>query len=102
MLADALTESLEEILGKVAAKAVICMIAELNKSSEEQAIRDPKAIHFGLMGLFGPGGRIIERMILQKLGRSLKGIDVEGDFLDEMRRLRGGLADQGGSASSFR
>jgi len=89
MLADAVVETLEEILGTVAAKAILRMIAELNQSSVEKALRDPRAIHLGLLGLFGTGGKIMERIILQKLGDSVEvEIDLEGDFLEEIEKIR--------------
>ena len=89
MLANAVVETLEEILGNVATEAIIRMIAELNESSAEAALRDPKALHIGLLGLFGAGGKIIERVILQKLGDSIDvEIDLEGDFLREIEKIR--------------
>jgi len=89
MLANVVVETLEEILGSVATQAVIRMIAELNESSTEVALKDPKALHVGLLGLFGVGGKIIERVILQKLGdRADVEADLEGDFLKEIERIR--------------
>ncbi len=89
LLANAVVETLEEILGSVATEAIIRMIAELNESSAEVALRDPKALHIGLLGLFGSGGKIIERMILQKLGDTIDiEIDLEGDFLREVEKIK--------------
>jgi len=89
LLAQAVVETLEEIIGSVAAEAIIRMIAELNQSSREMALRDPKALHIGLLGLFGIGGKIIERIILQKLMDSIEvKIDIEGNFLEEIEKLR--------------
>gem|GEM_PF-3188221 len=89
LLANAVVESLEEILGSVATKAIVRMIAELNQSSIESALRNPKAIHLGLLGLFGYGGKIIERRILQKLNDNIGiKIDENGDFLEEIERIK--------------
>jgi hypothetical protein len=89
LLANAVVETLEEILGSVATDAIIRMIAELNQSSREIALRDPKALHIGLLGLFGTGGKIIERIILQKLMDSVEvEVDIEGNFLEEIEKLR--------------
>ncbi|RLG43949.1 MAG: hypothetical protein DRN92_08725 [Thermoproteota archaeon] len=88
MLANAVVETLEEILGSVATGAIIRMIAELNQSSRESALRDPKALHLGLLGLFGKEGKIIERRILQKLRNNVEAqIDVDGDFLEEIEKI---------------
>ncbi len=89
LLAKAVVETLEEILGSVATEAIVRMIAELNQSSIESALRNPKALHIGLLGLFGSGGKIIERVILQKLGDSIEvEIDLEGNFLEEIEKIK--------------
>ena len=89
LLTKAVVETLEEILGSVATKAIVRMIAELNQSSIESALRNPKALHIGLLGLFGSGGKIIERVILQKLGDSIEvEIDLEGNFLEEIEKIK--------------
>lgn len=89
MLANAVVETLEEILGSVATEAIIRMIAELNESTAQEALRDPKALHIGLLGLFGTGGKIIERVILQRLKDSVDvEVDLEGDFLREIEKIK--------------
>ena len=87
-LANAVVEALEEIFGSVAAQAIINMIAELDHSSRESVLRDPKAIHIGLLGLFGKEGKMIERRILQILRENVEvQIDVDGDFLKELEKV---------------
>jgi hypothetical protein len=89
LLANAVIEALEEIFGRMTAEAIIHMIAELNQSSREIALRDPKAIHLALLGLFGDGAKIIERLILRKLKDRIEvRIDFQGDFLEEIERIK--------------
>jgi len=88
ILANAVLDTLQEIFGDAETLCIVHMIAELNQSSRERVLRDPKAIHFGLLGLFGVGGKIIERMILQKMLIDTEvRIDPEGNFLEEIEKI---------------
>ncbi len=96
LLARKVVETLEEVLGEKVSRAIVSMMAELNQSSIEDTLRDPKAVHFGLLGLFGSGGLLLERIILQKLEDCVKvKINADANFLEEIEKIRSAYSKPG-------
>jgi len=88
-LEKAVLEVLDEVFGLLQAEKIVYMMAELNRTSRYEVLRDPNALNFGLLGLFGTGGKIIQRMILKKLRAYTEAeINIENDFLDEIEKVR--------------
>jgi hypothetical protein len=88
MLEEAVAEVLQEVFGRIAKEALIKMMADLSQHPERIALRDPKIINFCLLGLFGNGGKVLERMILLKLNENgFVEIDPYGDFLEELEKI---------------
>ena len=92
-LEKAVLEVLDEVFGLLQAEKIVYMMAKLNRTSRYEVLRDPKALNFGLLGLFGTGGKIIQRMILKKLRAYTEAeINIENDFLDEIEKIRSSLS----------
>jgi len=85
---ETVAEVLQEVFGRIAKEALIRMMADLSQRPERTVLRDPKIINFCLLGLFGSGAKVLERMILLKLNENgFVEIDPYGDFLEELEKI---------------
>lgn len=86
--AEIVRATLLEIFGERMMESFLYLMAKINGVSKAEVLRDAEAFHRGITELFGSGGRVIQKAIIERLSFFLGSVLTGKDFLERVRMAR--------------